>query len=72
MERVTHYTMKRVKDGTMFTCAYCEHHVTTLDFHKEAGNLRTQAATAINLHAAAVHGQPMAVPMPDSQRIWHN
>ena len=29
----------------MFICVRCEHHVTTLDFHKEAGNLRTQAAT---------------------------
>src|SRR6266705_5381481 len=28
---------------------------------REGGNLRTQAATAINLHAAAVHGRPMTV-----------
>ncbi len=52
----------------MFTCVRREHHVTTLDFHKEAGNLRTQAATAINRHAAAVHGQPMAVSSADSQQ----
>ncbi len=52
----------------MFICVRCEHHVTTLDFHREAGNLRTQAATSINLHAAAVHGQPMAVSSADSQQ----
>jgi hypothetical protein len=57
-----------MKDGTMFICVRCEHYVTTLDFHREAGNLRTQAATAINLHAAAVHGQPMAVSSADSQQ----
>src|SRR5438552_16704292 len=65
---VRHYTTKRVKDGTMFTCVRCEHHVTTLDFHKEAGNLRTQAAPAINRHAAAVHGQPMAASAAHSQQ----
>jgi len=57
----------------MFICVRCEHHVTTLDFQREGGNLRTQAATAINLHAAAVHGQPMAVSSTDwQQRIWRN
>jgi hypothetical protein len=71
MESVRHYTTNRIKDGTMFTCTHCEHSVTTLDFHKETGNLRTQAATAINLHAAAVHGQPVLISAPDSQhRIW--
>ena len=71
MESVKHYTIKRIQDGTMFTCVHCEHHVTTLDFHREAGNLRTQAATAINLHAAAVHGHPMVVSAPDLQpSIW--
>ena len=34
---VRHYTTKRIKDGTMFICAHCEHRVTTLDFHREAG-----------------------------------
>ena len=71
MKTVRHYTTKRIKDGIMFICVYCEHHVTTLDFPREAGNLRTQAATAINLHAAAVHRKPMLVSAPDSQqRIW--
>ena len=65
---VRNYTTKRIADGTMFICIRCKYQVTTLDFHKEAGNLRTQAATAINLHAAAVHGQPMLVSAPASQR----
>jgi len=55
----------------MFVCIHCEHRVTTLDFQKDAGNLRTQAATAINVHAAAAHGQPLIVSAPTSQRrIW--
>jgi len=68
---VKHYTIQRIPDGAKFTCVHCEHHVTTLDFHRAAGNLRTQAATAINMHAAVVHGQPMVVSAPDlQQRIW--
>ena len=71
MKRVRHYTTKRIKDGTMFICVYCEHHVTTLDFPREAGNLRTQAATAINMHAAAVHANPCWFQRPiRSSRIW--
>jgi hypothetical protein len=41
--------------GTTFKCALCEHSVTTLDFNSTTGNRRTQAATAMNQHAAASH-----------------
>ena len=34
---------------------FCEHSVTTLDFDSTKGNRRTQAATAINEHAALLH-----------------
>jgi hypothetical protein len=70
---VRHYTTKRIKDGTMFTCVRCEHHVSTLDFGREDGNLRTQAATAINLHAAAQHRQPMGISLLEpAQRVWRS
>jgi len=40
---------------TTFKCIFCEHSVTTLDFNSAVGNRRTQAAKAINQHAAASH-----------------
>jgi hypothetical protein len=55
------YRIERIKNGMKFTCAHCAHSVTTLDFESKAGNLRTQAATAINHHAAEVHNAPMIV-----------
>src|SRR5207245_11165475 len=57
---VRHYTTKRVKDRTMFTCLRCEYHVSTLDFHTEAGTGRTPAATTITRPAAAGQAQPSA------------
>jgi hypothetical protein len=41
--------------GTTFSCALCPHTVTTLDYNSSAGNRRTQAATAMNQHANALH-----------------
>jgi hypothetical protein len=41
--------------GTTFSCALCQHTVTTLDFNSTVGNRRTQAATAMNQHAMALH-----------------
>jgi hypothetical protein len=42
------YRIERIKNGMKFTCTHCAHSVSTLDFDAKAGNLRTQAATAIN------------------------
>lgn len=54
-----------------FSCAHCHHSVTTLDFDVRDGNLRTQAATALNQHAAKVHHEPVMVSSLDvQQRIW--
>jgi hypothetical protein len=65
------YRIERIKSGMKFTCAQCEHSVSTLDFDARGGNLRTQAATAINDHASRVHHAPMIVPPSDSQqRSW--
>ena len=52
---VRYYTTKSLNGGTTFKCSYCEHSVTTLDFDSTKGNRRTQAATAINEHAALLH-----------------
>lgn len=50
-----YYTTKAMNGGTTFNCALCAHSVTTLDYNSAVGNRRTQAATAMNQHAAASH-----------------
>ena len=65
------YTIARVKGGMKFTCTHCAHHVSTLDFDPRDGNLRTQAASAINQHAAKIHHEPVLVSSLDAQqRVW--
>lgn len=65
------YRIERIKGGMKFTCKQCTHSVSTLDFDAKAGNLRTQAATAINAHANSAHQAPMVVSTFDSQqRSW--
>jgi hypothetical protein len=54
-EAVRYYTTKPLNGGTTFTCTFCEHSVNTLDFDNTTGNRRTQAAAAINQHAASLH-----------------
>ncbi len=53
--KVRYYTTKSMNGGTTFKCSLCEHSVTTLNFNSTVGNRRTQAATAMNQHAAASH-----------------
>ena len=68
-----HYTIERVKGGMKFTCTRCAHHVSTLDFDSRDGNLRTQAASAINHHATSVHHEPVMFSSLDApQRTWHS
>lgn len=70
-QAVRNYTTKRVPGGMQFTCSRCQHNVTTLDFDVRDGNLRTQAATALNQHATKVHHEPVTVSSLDvQQRIW--
>ena len=52
---VRYYTTKSMNGGTTFKCSLCEHTVTTLNFNSVIGNRRTQAATAMNQHAATLH-----------------
>jgi hypothetical protein len=45
--------------------------VTTLEFDPRDGNLRTQAATAINQHGIQVHHEPVMFSSLDAQpHIW--
>jgi hypothetical protein len=70
---VRHYSTKRIKGGLQFSCVRCEFSVRTADFDVKNGNLRTQSATALNLHASQTHNQPMIISAPDvQQRIWRS
>lgn len=65
------YRIERIKGGMKFTCTRCSHSVSTLDFDAKAGNLRTQAASAINDHATKAHREPLVVSSSDGlQRNW--
>lgn len=50
-----YYTIKTANDRTTFKCSACSHSVATRDFDTKGGHLRTQAAKAMNEHAAAKH-----------------
>jgi hypothetical protein len=51
-----HFNTKQVVGGgTRFNCVHCPFSVNTLDFAILNGNLRTQAAAAINQHSASEH-----------------
>jgi hypothetical protein len=65
------YKIQRIKSGMKFTCTHCAHSVSTLDFDAKGGNLRTQAATALNNHATKSHHEPMVISPADGQlRSW--
>jgi len=50
------YTIKRVRgQGVRFACDACDWQVTTLAFDEAVGNLRTQAAAAVNQHIRTAH-----------------
>jgi hypothetical protein len=70
IETVRHYTNTRIENGSIFQCIHCDHRVSTLQFQRENGNCRTQAATAINQHAATVHHKPMLISANAQQRVW--
>jgi len=71
IQTVKAYRIERIKGGMKFTCTHCAHSVSTLDFDPKAGNLRTQAATAINDHATQAHHEPLVVSASEGQqRSW--
>jgi len=62
---VRYYTTKSLNGGITFTCIFCPHSVTTLDFDHTRGNCRTQAASAMNEHAQAMHASNMRDLAPE-------
>ena len=71
IQSVKAYRIERIKGGMKFNCTRCTHSVSTLEFDAKAGNLRTQAATAINDHAIKAHHEPFVVsPADGQQRTW--
>jgi hypothetical protein len=50
-----YYTIKTANDRTTFKCSACSHSVATAEFDILNGHPRTQAAKAMNEHAAAAH-----------------
>ena len=69
LKAVRHYSIKLINGVTTFTCPRCKHSVTTPDFSIQNGSLRTQAARAMNEHAAAVHNNPLPMYPRDAQ-MW--
>jgi hypothetical protein len=61
---VRYYTTKPLSGGTAFKCTFCEHTINTLDFDSTIGNRRTQAAVAMNQHAAALHFSSVRTSTP--------
>jgi hypothetical protein len=63
-----YYTIKTAHDRTTFNCSACSYSVATADFDILNGHLRTQAAYAMNQHAAAAHPS-QSKDVKDSQ-LW--
>jgi hypothetical protein len=54
-----------MSDGTTFECTFCEHTVNTLQFDSTSEtNRRTQAAAAMNQHAAKLHFSRLRTSLP--------
>ena len=71
IQPVKAYRIERIKSGMKFSCTHCSYSVSTLDFDAKTGNLRTQAATAVNDHASKSHHEPLIVSPSDGlQRSW--
>jgi hypothetical protein len=58
------YTTSRVNGTITFKCIFCEHTVITRNFDIAKGNCRTQAASAMNRHAAELHSSSLQTPPP--------
>jgi hypothetical protein len=55
------YVIDRIRGGIQLTCTRCSYLVNTLDLDLKDGNLRTQAATAMNRHIAEEHARPSMI-----------
>jgi len=65
-----HYAVTMMKGFSMFKCPLCRYSVTTQEFVTQNGNLRTQAARAMNEHATAAHARSILMSPLDAQ-MWH-
>jgi len=65
-----YYTITMMTGFSTFKCPLCKHSVTTRDFSSHNGNCRTQAAKAMNEHAAATHSRPISLS-PRGMQMWH-
>ena len=61
-----HYTVTMMKGFSMFKCPLCRYSVTTQEFVTQNGNLRTQAARAMNEHATAAHARSIPMSLLDA------
>jgi len=61
------YTIQMIRGGVRYCCDICDHTVTTMEFDPEKGNLRTQAAGAMNRHVKQEH-KTVPIKLSDSQR----
>ncbi len=62
-----HYTVKMMNGFSTFKCPLCKYSITTQEFSSLNGNCRTQAAKAMNEHAAAAHAHGAATSPQDTQ-----
>jgi hypothetical protein len=58
-----YYTIKPKNGDVKFTCTFCDYNVSTSDFDRSNGHLRTQAAADINKHAGALHSRGKSWPV---------
>jgi hypothetical protein len=69
-----HYTIRHGKgSGSLFLCTCCDYRVSTKDFDRTNGNVRTQAAAAMNTHHDSEHKVNMlltTIPREGVQRMW--
>lgn len=61
---VRYYTTSPMNGSVTFKCIFCVHAVATVDFDSAKGNRRTQAASAMNQHAADSHFLLLRTPPP--------
>lgn len=72
---INRYAIRHGKgDGALFLCTCCNYCLSTKDFDRENGNVRTQAAAAMNLHYDSEHKVSLQFMAPTQQagveRVW--
>ena len=70
-----HYTIKQAAGGrAVFLCDCCDHRISTKDFDRRNGNVRTQAAAAMHRHYVSEHKMNTVFMAKDRnaarERVW--